>query len=198
MERVGIFGGSFDPPHRAHGIVALRACEELKLDRLLWIPSGQPPHKDATSLSDVHHRVEMTRLMTDKDSRFHLELGEVSSPGISWTVTTLERLRAARSDWDLFLIIGGDQLASFATWRNPDRIRSLAQLVVYHRVDNHEDENVQDLPSRTEPDVWLSGDPVDLSSTSIRERIQNGLDTSADLYPDVARYIKSEALYLRS
>ena len=80
MERVGIFGGSFDPPHRAHGIVALRACEELKLDRLLWIPSGQPPHKDATSLSDVHHRVEMTRLMTDKDSRFHLELGEVSSP----------------------------------------------------------------------------------------------------------------------
>lgn len=140
----------------------------------------------------------MTRLMTDKDARFRLELGEAFSLEISWTVATLERLHTARPDWTLFLIIGGDQLAAFHTWRDPARIRLLARLVAYHRSGPEVAGEDQHLLTSTEPDIWLSGEPVDLSSTAIRERIKNGMDASGDLDSDVAHYIKSEALYLPS
>ncbi|MDE2996082.1 MAG: nicotinate (nicotinamide) nucleotide adenylyltransferase [Bacteroidota bacterium] len=205
MERVGIFGGTFDPPHRAHLAVALQACDTLGLDRLLWIPAGSPPHKQGVALTEVHHRVEMTRLMTDEDSRFRLELGEALADGPSYTVATLERLHAARPDWQLFLVVGEDQLVAFPTWRSPERIRELVQLVVYRRegeMDGRSGQLSQQGGNQTEyvasvaPDVWLPGAPVPMASTAIRQHIETGEALTDELLPSVAEYIQEHRLYL--
>ncbi len=189
-ERVGIFGGTFDPPHRAHLSVARAACDELALDRLLWIPAGQPPHKVGTTMSERHHREEMTRLMTDEDVRFREELGEIMSDAVSYTVDTLERIHRAHSDWTLFLIMGEDQWVTFDTWRKPDRIRELVEVVVYRRAGS------TPLASNApQPDQWLSGHYLVEASTDIRALIRSGQPVGEALIPSVAAYVEKHGLY---
>jgi nicotinate-nucleotide adenylyltransferase len=190
-ERVGIFGGTFDPPHLAHLAVARAACDHLDLDRLLWIPAGRPPHKEGAHLTDAHHRTELTRLMTDEDVRFRMELGEVMQDGISWTVDTLERIRHAQPDWVLVLIMGQDQWASFDSWQRPDTIRQLAELAVYRRQEGVPD----DSDAQNQPDHWLPGQYLPEASTRIRERIRQGHSVDDVLTPDVVAYIQKHGLY---
>lgn len=197
-ERVGIFGGTFDPPHRAHLRVALAACETLSLDRLLWIPAGRPPHKEGVSLSEPHHRMEMTRLMTDEDVRFRLELGEITSEEVSWTVDTLERIHHAQPEWDLVLIMGEDQWEAFDTWHRPDAIRSLAGIAVYRRPGSNHAANQQSASTGSAtgpPDHWLPGESMDHASTRIREALASGEPVDGLLLPSVAAYIKEHSLY---
>jgi len=191
-ERVGIFGGTFDPPHRAHLRVALAACEALSLDRLLWIPAGRPPHKAGVSMSEPHHRMEMTRLMTDEDVRFRMELGEITSETISWTVNTLERIHHAQPDWDLVLIMGEDQWAAFGTWHRPEDIRGLARIAVYRRPGDGELEGGSE---SGQPDHWLPGESMAHASTRIREALGNGEPIDELLLPTVAAYIRKHGLY---
>lgn len=190
-ERVGIFGGTFDPPHLGHLAVAQAACDHLDLDRLLWIPAGRPPHKEGVRLSAPHHRAELTRLMTDEDVRFRLELGEVLESGVSWTVETLERIHNAQPEWALVLIMGQDQWASFDSWHRPDTIRRLAELAVYRRQGGVK--AVSDQPE--EPDHWLPGRFLPEASTGIRESILSGRAIDDMVTPAVLAYIRENALY---
>ncbi len=190
-ERVGIFGGTFDPPHLAHLAVARAACDHLDLDRLLWIPAGRPPHKESARLTDSRHRTELTRLMTDKDVRFRMELGEVMDDRISWTVDTLERIHHAQPEWTLVLIMGQDQWSSFDSWHRPDDIRRLAELAVYRR-----QEGVSSTSDKQDqPDHWLPGHFLHEASTQIRKRIQQGHSVVDALTPEVAAYIEEHGLY---
>lgn len=163
MTRVGIFGGSFDPPHRAHLRVAVAACDELALDALCWIPAAQSPHKVGQPMTPEHHRLGMITCMAAQDERFRVDTRELDAGGISWTVDTLRRIRSEHPDWDLTLIMGEDQVQSFPRWREPDAIRSLASLVAYRREGW---EGVSDV----EPDTWLRGEPVDMVATEIRDK----------------------------
>ena len=188
MKRIGVFGGSFDPPHMAHLRVAKAACEELVLDTLLWIPAATPPHKAASDLTDVHHRVEMTRLMTREDDRFTLDTIEVDRPGLSFTVDTLRSLHQREMDALFFLVIGQDQWSAFSTWREADAIRELATVAGYRRPGSKQgaDENIR----------WLEGSEMDISSTDIRRAIRAGSVQKDTILPSVVRYIQENGLYL--
>ena len=133
MERIGVFGGTFDPPHVGHLALAEWATERLRLDRVVFVPAGSPPHKRGARLSSAAARLAMTRLAVRGNRRFVVSTLEVRSPGPSYTVETLRRLRARRPRGRWFLLIGSDSLDEFHTWREPDSILALATVVVAAR-----------------------------------------------------------------
>ncbi len=191
--RLAVFGGSFNPPHVAHLAVAEAAAEAAGLDRVLWMPAATPPHKqDAPGLVPAEHRLAMTQLATDGNPRFAVSDLEVQRGGTSYTVDTLRALRAAHPEADLVLLLGGDSLADFATWRDPAGILALARLVVYRRPGDRL-EAVP--PSTLERTTFVEAPLLDLSGTALRARLTAG-QTVRYLVPDaVLAYVEAHGLY---
>ena len=194
MTRLGIFGGSFDPPHQGHLRVAQSALLQLELDRLLWIPAFHSPFKSLSDTTNTSDRKEMVRLMTLEDPKFELDLRELHRKGPSYTVDTLESLRQEEPDAELYLILGGDSLAELSTWKRADRIREICQVVAYQRLnDSHEV-----LLDAALCDRVLSGDPIELSSSAIRDAVSKKFPIDRMVTGAVAKYIEAHGLYLQN
>ena len=180
--RMGVFGGTFDPPHVGHLVVAQDALEKLELDRLVVIPAGRPPHRD--SVLDPATRLELVRRAFEDDDRILVSDVELRREGPSWTVDTLEWVRRELDPGTLFLIGGADQLRSFRGWKEPERILGLARLAVMTRPG--EETKGTDVPHEV-----VEVTRVDLSSTRIRRRLDEGRSirymVPERLRPDVER-----------
>ena len=163
--RIGILGGTFDPPHIGHLVVAQDALECLDLDRLIVVPAGRPPHREA--VLDPATRLEFVRLAFDGDDRIVVSDVEVEREGPSWTVDSLDWVHREMSPEVLFLIVGADQLRSFAEWREPERILRLARLAVMTRPG-------EELKETDVPHEVIEVTRVDLSSTRVRRRLEEG------------------------
>jgi nicotinate-nucleotide adenylyltransferase len=163
--RLGVFGGTFDPPHIGHRVVAQDVVEGLELDSLLVVPAGRPPHREAALDPDT--RLQLTRTAFAGDDRIRVLDVEVRREGPSWTVDTLEWVRAELSPDELYLVVGADQLAAFGGWRNPERILELSTLAVMAR--SGEERKEAEIPHE-----WIEVTRVDLSSTRIRRRLEEG------------------------
>jgi len=194
--RIGLFGGTFDPPHNGHVAVAADVAAALALDRVLWIPAGEPPHKPTLPLTPAPIRLEMVRAATEGDARFVVSAAEIRRQGPSYTVDTLREIRDTHVGAELFLIIGADQFSAFEHWLDPESILEMATVVVMDR------DGVD--ASASAPDVkgvdtarFVPVRRVDLSSTELRARVAAGTDVSADVPRGVARLITSEGLYQR-
>jgi nicotinate-nucleotide adenylyltransferase len=187
MRRIGVFGGTFDPPHLGHVALAECAREQLDLDRVLFVPAGDPPHKRGRALSPAAARVAMTRLAIEDRPGFKVLLAEVRRPGPSFTVDTLRAIHRAHPRAELFLILGEDSLEEFGTWREPAAIRKLATLVVARRPGSR--------ARRGRGVVWLDNPLVDLSSSGIRARARAGRPVRALVPAPVARYMLKHRLY---
>src|SRR5690606_3421210 len=131
--RLGVFGGTFDPPHIGHLIVAQDAALALALDRVLFVPAGTPPHKRDRQLSPAAARLAMVQAAIAGNDRFGLDPWELEQPGPSYTLETLRYLRRQYPDAELWLLIGSDQWAEFATWRAPEGILAMARVGVIAR-----------------------------------------------------------------
>ncbi len=131
--RIGIFGGTFNPPHLGHLICAQEAYLQLGLDRVTLIPARIPPHKPVEDEPGANHRLELCRLAIRGDERFEVSDLEISRDGPSYTVDTLEELHSSAPDHELFLIVGGDIAAGLPDWHEPERVLSLATLAVAKR-----------------------------------------------------------------
>lgn len=167
--RLGVLGGTFDPIHVGHRIVAQDVVEALDLERMLVVPSARPPHREAALEAD--RRLRITRAAFRGDPRMEVTDMELRRPGPSYTVDTLEELRESRSRSAVHCVIGADQLTEFASWRRPERIVELAELVVMNRGDREPEPppELPDLPFRS-----IEVTRVELSSTRIRERLDAG------------------------
>jgi len=188
--RVGLLGGTFDPPHSAHLVMAQTARDALGLDRVLLIPAPRPPHKAAGELSPFSDRIEMARAAAAAVDGVEVSQIESEREGPSYTVDTL---RACREQFggDLYFIMGTDSLRDLPTWREPEEILKMCTLVVFPR---------DDIPAR----LALEGDAslvvfesprIDISSTEIRERCEQG-DVPDEAIPDAVReLIRSRGLY---
>lgn len=192
--RIGIFGGTFDPPHVGHLVVAGDVARHLDLDRMIWLPAGHPPHKATQVVSPGSVRLAMTRAAVHGDPRFEVSDAEIRRPGPSYTVDTLRALAERYPDARLFLVIGADQLRAFHTWRDPSEIARLARVVVMDR----------DGCDAGTPDPGLELEwervpvtRIDISSTDIRERVAGG-ESVRHLVPEtVRRIIEDQGLYAR-
>ena len=187
--RVGILGGTFDPPHLGHLIVASDAFEALELDRLLLIPSASPPHKRGLVRVSAELRLEMVRAAVRDDPRFEVDDLELHRSGPSFTVDTLRELRVRLPESELFFIVGVDQLREFPTWREPEEVARLAHIAVVAR----EGDAVEGDPGIPVRPVGITR--IDISATEIRRRVQAG-ESIRYLVPEGAReVIEREGLY---
>jgi len=187
VNRIGVFGGSFDPPHLAHLVIAEQARAQAGLDRVLWVPARRSPLKPSGSAADEEHRLAMVRLAVEGHDGFAVWDGELRRPAPSWTVDTLDELTREYPGGELFLILGGDSLESLPRWRDPGRIRRLARLLVYPR---HGSE-----PVEREGITGLDVPLLEMSSTDIRRRVEAG-QSIRYLVPDSVRdYIDRHGLY---
>jgi nicotinate-nucleotide adenylyltransferase len=189
--RIGVLGGTFDPPHVGHLIAAVDAYESLKLDRLVFIPTAAQPHKAASpAIASADDRLEMLRLAVGTDARFEVSDTEIQRGGLSYTVDTLETLRREHPDAELVLIVGMDALAAFDRWKNPDRILELAELAVVARSGD------PTTSARVDRHVAVVGArQVDVSSTEIRKRLSDGKSVRGFVAESVEAYIAARNLY---
>jgi len=195
VRRIALFGGTFDPPHHGHLVVAQDVAEALELDALYLVPSGTPPHKREAPVSPALVRLEMVRAAIDGDLRLHASEIELRREGPSYTVDTLRAVRERRSGAELFFLLGADQFAELDTWKEPEEVARLARLTVLTR--GGED------PSTAGPRVEVPHDSVpvtriDVSSTRIRERVRAGRPIRYLVPEAVRRIIQRERLYLDS
>ncbi len=192
MRRVGLFGGTFDPPHLGHLVLAEWARARLALDRVIFMPAGTPPHKRGRRLSAAAHRLAMTRLAARGNPAFEVSALEARRRGPSFTVDTLQALRARHPGARLFLLLGADSLAEFATWREPAAIARLATLVVAARP-GPAPRALAGAPRV----VRLDNPVVGISSSALRARARAGRPLRY-LVPDaVAAYAARHRLYRR-
>jgi nicotinate-nucleotide adenylyltransferase len=190
--RIGVFGGTFDPPHVGHLLVANDAREVLELDRLIFVPAGAQPFKVETPpVASGQDRLEMVRLAVADDANYAVDDAEINRKGLSFTVDTLEHLSERNPAARLFLLMGEDVLAGFEKWRSPARIRELATLVVVSR--GGLAGSVTD--PATSAVLRVSTRRVDVSSTEIRERRRAGKSIKGFVPESVERFIDVRGLY---
>jgi nicotinate-nucleotide adenylyltransferase len=163
--RVGILGGTFDPPHVGHLVVAQDAIDALELDLLLVVPAARPPHRDA--VLDAATRYDLARRAFEGDPRIRVSDVELERSGPSWTVDTLEWATRELSPDALYLIVGADQLRAFGEWKEPERILRLARLAVMTRPG-------EEVAGTDVPHEMIEVTRVDLSSTRVRRRLEQG------------------------
>jgi nicotinate-nucleotide adenylyltransferase len=172
--------------------LARAAADALSLERVLWVPSYKPPHKQDRTLSPFRHRVAMTELTARRDRRFDVSQIEATLPGDSFTVKTLAHLAKALPEMVLFFIVGADVLPELRDWFKPERISRWATLACgvrpgYKRPDK------KDLP--VDRVVYFESPEVDIASRTIRDRVRAGESVQGQVTPDVDRYIREHGLY---
>jgi nicotinate-nucleotide adenylyltransferase len=192
--RVGLYGGTFDPVHLGHLIVAEQARAELELERVFFVLTPNPPHKSAASITPAAHRLEMLNMALADHPHFETSTVELEKPGVSFTVDTLRHFRstAGFAQAELFLIIGADGFLELKNWREPQAIISMARLAVYPRAGV----DVQNAPPEfLHAAHILNGPQVEISASDLRWRCARGLSIRYFVPERVRNYISRNQLY---
>jgi nicotinate-nucleotide adenylyltransferase len=195
--RLGILGGTFNPPHLGHLVCAQEAYRELGLDRVMLIPARIPPHKPVEHEPGPRHRLEMCRRAVRDDDRFEVSDIELSRDGPSYTVDTLKELHDQASDNELFLIVGGDIAVGLPGWRQPDLVLRLATLAIAKRRGTSRASVVASLEQLRGGELaeFFQMPGIEVSSTMIRRRVRAGQPIRYLVPKRVARYIDRHELY---
>ena len=188
MTRIGIFGGSFDPPHRAHLEIAIRATEQMPLDTLYFVPSYRSPLKQMPAVAPAHHRMAMTQLLAGLRSEWRVLSYEIDKGRAVPTIETVDDLKRHHPQASCYLIMGGDQAGQFTTWHEWRRLAELVHIVCFTR-------------AGAPPVVPFTADLTiipyyaQLASTMVRGQIGRGESTGDSLAPVVRDYIEEHSLY---
>ena len=200
MTKVGIMGGTFNPIHFGHLILAETAYEEIGLDRILFIPSKNPPHKDSTEVISEEHRLKMVELAVQGNPHFQLSTIELDREGTTYTVDTLAQLTKENPNTDYYFIMGADSLIKLETWKNCQGVLDLCTVVVAGR-DDLKTEDIQ-LKIQYYKDkygariITLNMPSYELSSGFLRDRISKGKSIQYYVPEKVKDYILSNFLYM--
>jgi nicotinate-nucleotide adenylyltransferase len=189
--RLGLYGGTFDPIHLGHLVLAESCREACGLDRVWFVVAGSPPHKPAAGRTPVADRIEMVRIAIAGHSAFEVSELEARRPGPNYSVETLEAVRAGKPEDELFFLIGADSLADLPMWRQPERILELATLVVVNR------------PGAGPPSPAFEGrsirhvemPAIGVASNDLRRRVADGRSIRYQVPRGVEAYIVAQGLY---
>ena len=198
--KIGILGGTFDPIHVGHLILAERAYYQFGLEEVLIMPSGNPPHKrNRINRASLEERIEMVRLAIEDNPHFILSLDDAHEMGYSYTRATLERLTAQNPDVEYYFIMGADSLFTFEEWKDPNQIARLAVLVAAvrdHVSDQSMELQIQHLTQKYGADIRVLDVPnMDVSSHMLRDWIRENRSVRYYLSDPVISYIKNTGLY---
>ncbi|MDB5352632.1 MAG: nicotinate/nicotinamide nucleotide adenylyltransferase [Planctomycetota bacterium] len=194
--RLGLFGGTFDPIHQGHLILAEACREALALDRVWFVVAGSPPHKPA-GRTPVGDRIEMARIATAGHPAFEVSEIEARGAGPNYSFETLEMIHRDRPEDDLFFLIGADSLADLPLWRRPDRIAELATIVVVNRpgIDPAVLLSPPDLGPKARPIERVAIPPIGIASHDLRRRVAEGRSIRYLVPRGVEAYITEQRLY---
>jgi nicotinate-nucleotide adenylyltransferase len=198
--RLALFGGTFDPPHLGHLVLAAAAAEQFDLDRVLFIPAGLPPNKQGQPISSTTDRLLMTRLAIAGEPRFELSTIEVERPGPSYTIETVEELGELYAGLQLLLLMAADSLAQIDTWREPDRLLSMVEWLVGPRPGSELPERAAlqarfgELSDRIH---FVDAPALAISSSDLRDRVAEGRSIRYLVPRAVEEQIARRRLYRR-
>jgi nicotinate-nucleotide adenylyltransferase len=196
--RVGVIGGTFDPIHIGHLILAEGAHDVLQLERVFFVPAGQPPHKRSLRITASQHRLQMVRLAIEGNGCFAISRVDLDRAGPSYTVDTIRLLQEAWGpDTRIHFLIGGDSLSELPTWHQPERLIEICQVVAVPRPGYEPDLEALDheIPGAADRVQVLRTPLVDLSATAIRDRVRNGRSIRYLVPQAVEQYIYRHRLY---
>lgn len=199
--RIGIIGGSFDPLHMGHLVIAQDAAERLELAEVIFIPAAVPPHKQHLKQVDAEHRLNMLCMAVESDLRFSVSDIEIQRGGISYTVDTVRELKANRPDADWVLIVGSDTLVDLHNWYKVDELLDLCEVATFLRPGENDLEEIigkvqvaEHHQQRLFNNV-IGAHQIEISSTEIRMRVAEGLSIRYLVPPEVEMYIFEHSLY---
>lgn len=199
QKKIGIMGGTFDPIHIGHLILGESACQQFCLDRVLFMPSGNPPHKIGRQGATNEQRTEMVRLAIAGNPHFELSLLEMHEEGYSYTMQTLRKLHEEMPDTEFYFIMGADSLLAFDTWKRPDEIARLCVIAAAVRdglSSQKMEEGIEHVRSRYSADVRLLKSPnLDISSHMIRQWVSEGRSIRYYVPEAVRQYIFENGVY---
>jgi nicotinate-nucleotide adenylyltransferase len=199
--RIGIMGGSFDPVHLGHLIIAQDALERLELDEILFIPAAIPPHKQHLQQVDAKHRFNMLSLATETDLRFYVSDMEILRGGVSFTIDTVKALKKAYPHVEWMLLVGSDTLVDLQTWYKIDELLELCEVASFLRPGERDIAGIREkvqLPRGPKQKLLgnlIEAHLVEISSTEIRMRVAEGLGIRYLVPPEVEMYIYEHGLY---
>ncbi|MEJ7838673.1 MAG: nicotinate-nucleotide adenylyltransferase [Thermomicrobiales bacterium] len=195
-ENIGLMGGTFDPIHIGHLVIAQRAMEQLDLNAVIFLPAGLPPHKQDEEHTSAIHRVAMTRLAIESVPNFRISERDVREDRASYTVDLLRDVKADNPDANLTFIIGADSLRDFARWREPEAIVRIARLAVAARPEVSVPEDIyQQVRGLREAIDWIESPLLDIAATELRDRISRGATVQHLVPASVLAYIQQRKLY---
>lgn len=186
--RTGILGGLFDPPHLGHLIVAQFVMEEFKLDKVLFVPAGKPPHKYGYLPFKI--RYKMTELAIMNNRRFSISNIEENIPGKTYTIEVIKKIKGQGYS-NIYLIIGRDQWEEINTWKTPEELFKLCRIIVMPRPNSM----IKKVGKFSKKILFSNSPLIAISSTMIRKRIKQGKDIQYLLPETVYKYIKRKKLY---
>lgn len=186
-KRVGIMGGTFNPPHLGHMIIAQQVLSQLNLDEILFIPDNVPPHANQKKTINAQMRLEMTRLSTQSNPNFHVDNIELLRGSKSYTYDTIKELKEKNPENEYYFIIGGDMVDYLHTWYQIDKLINLVHFVGVERL-GYRKESIY-------PIVWVDIPMIDISSTKIRKKVKNGVSIKYLVDEKVEKFIEKEGLY---
>jgi nicotinate-nucleotide adenylyltransferase len=189
LPRLGILGGTFDPPHNGHIAVARTALKEFDLRNVIFVPAKYPPHKQAEEISSETDRLNMLKLAVDNYPEFEVSEMELNREGLSFTIDTLREIKNLFSEFEIVFIIGADNIAEMESWFKPEEILETATVVAFNRPGFTPGGRFK---SRIKMFNML---PVDISSTEIREKLRSGREVTGLLPAAVLDYIEKNSLY---
>lgn len=197
MERLGILGGTFDPPHNGHLALAARSLRQLHLTSVVWVLTPDPPHKDLPDITAYRVRREMLETAIAGNPAFLLSEVESERPGPQYMVDTISILRERNPKAEFTLLLGEDSLRDLPTWHRPGDILLMCQLAVLRRSNRKEDMVALEiqLPGIGARTTFLDAAPLDISSTEIRDRIRRGESIERMVPAGVERIIRRQSLY---
>lgn len=194
--KIGVLGGTFDPVHFGHLAMAHHVLEQMKLDRICFLPNGRPPHKSDSHIADKHHRLEMIKLAISGVDRFYVSDYEIAGNQYKYTIDTIEHFMAESPDDEFFFIIGADSLFNLDRWHEAERLKKICSFIVCDRPGCSDTDSeilrLKNSGCRIEKaDMPLS----DIQSTAIRELISNNIGIEKLVPATVADYIYKNKLY---
>jgi len=199
-QRIGLFGGTFDPPHIGHLILSAEARTQLSLDRVLWILTPNPPHKQYQPITPLEHRLAMVELAISNDQQFELSTVEIDRPGPHYALDTVKTISKQSPGMDLVYLIGGDSLCDLPTWHRPtDLVAALRYIGVMRRPGDSIDLPALEIfiPGLTAKVRYMDAPLIDIAAHEIRRRVADGRPFRYFLPPAIYDYIVENRLYCK-
>lgn len=198
--KIGLIGGTFNPIHYGHLILSEFIREEMDLDRIIFIPTRIPPHKDSSNIPNGKVRIEMVNLAIKSNENFQSSTIEIDREGVSYTIDTIEELKSKYPQDEFFFIIGEDSLFQLHNWKDYERLIKICNIIVAERIGQEKDkinDRIYEINSLFNGNIVKASSPhIGISSTIIRNRVKNGLSIKYLVPETVEEYIINNGLYL--